>query len=118
MDSIPSMVAHDGAEEPVGLGHVNRIPHEADFLLGLAAVTGYRSYRSKSQGTWYIQTLCEVFGKYHNKLDVMTMLTMVNDQVCKKKTRARSTLSTVEAHYNQVPMPVSTLRKRVWLRSK
>ncbi|XP_008050480.1 caspase-10-like, partial [Carlito syrichta] len=34
------------------------IPTEADFLLGLATVPGYKSFRHKKEGSWYIQSLC------------------------------------------------------------
>nr|XP_042702694.1 caspase-10 isoform X2 [Chrysemys picta bellii] len=34
------------------------IPEEADFLLGMATVGGYASFRHVQHGTWYIQALC------------------------------------------------------------
>uniref|UniRef100_A0A2K5C0X1 Caspase 10 n=1 Tax=Aotus nancymaae TaxID=37293 RepID=A0A2K5C0X1_AOTNA len=34
------------------------IPVEADFLLGLATVPGYVSFRDVQEGSWYIQSLC------------------------------------------------------------
>lgn len=34
------------------------IPEEADFLLGMATIDGYASFRHVQQGTWYIQALC------------------------------------------------------------
>lgn len=34
------------------------VPDEADFLLGLATVPGYVSFRHKKEGSWYIQSLC------------------------------------------------------------
>ncbi|XP_067405025.1 caspase-10 isoform X2 [Emydura macquarii macquarii] len=34
------------------------IPEEADFLLGMATVNGYVSFRHIHEGTWYIQALC------------------------------------------------------------
>ncbi|XP_016805008.3 caspase-10 isoform X5 [Pan troglodytes] len=34
------------------------IPAEADFLLGLATVPGYVSFRHVEEGSWYIQSLC------------------------------------------------------------
>lgn len=33
------------------------VPAEADFLLGLATVPGYVSFRHKTEGSWYIQSL-------------------------------------------------------------
>lgn len=35
------------------------IPANADFLLGMATLNFYASYRDKITGTWYIQTLCQ-----------------------------------------------------------
>lgn len=35
------------------------IPAEADFLLGMATLQDYVSYRSPREGTWYIQALCQ-----------------------------------------------------------
>lgn len=35
------------------------IPADADFLLGMATVNFFASYRDKVTGTWYIQTLCK-----------------------------------------------------------
>lgn len=34
------------------------IPEEADFLLGMATIDGYASFRHIQQGAWYIQALC------------------------------------------------------------
>jgi len=34
------------------------IPEEADFLLGMATIDGYVSFRHIQQGAWYIQALC------------------------------------------------------------
>lgn len=34
------------------------IPEEADFLLGMATIDGYVSFRHVQQGAWYIQALC------------------------------------------------------------
>lgn len=34
------------------------IPDAADFLLGLATVPGYVSFRHVEKGSWYIQSLC------------------------------------------------------------
>ncbi|XP_011829893.1 PREDICTED: caspase-10 isoform X1 [Mandrillus leucophaeus] len=45
------------------------IPVEADFLLGLATVPGYVSFRHVEEGSWYIQSLCN-----HLKVLVPRML--------------------------------------------
>lgn len=35
------------------------IPSDADFLLGMATVASFISYRERTKGTWFIQSLCE-----------------------------------------------------------
>lgn len=40
------------------VGIRDSIPADADFLLGMATVSSFASYRDKISGTWYIQTLC------------------------------------------------------------
>ncbi|KAK7495007.1 hypothetical protein BaRGS_00013647, partial [Batillaria attramentaria] len=47
----------DGEEE------VQKIPDEADFLLGYSTVPGFRSYRETRTGSWYIRNLTETLNK-------------------------------------------------------
>lgn len=35
------------------------IPSDADFLLGMATVPSFVSFRERKNGTWYIQSLCQ-----------------------------------------------------------
>ena len=39
--------------------HRDSIPTDADFLLGMATVPHFASFRDKRQGTWFIQSLCQ-----------------------------------------------------------
>ncbi|NXJ66258.1 CASPA protein, partial [Rostratula benghalensis] len=81
------------------------IPEEADFLLGMATIDGYASFRHIQQGTWYIQALC-------NKLqllvprgeDILSILTEVNEDVGRRVDR----LGTKK----QMPQPAYTLRRK------
>nr|XP_006120134.1 caspase-10-like isoform X1 [Pelodiscus sinensis]XP_006120135.1 caspase-10-like isoform X1 [Pelodiscus sinensis] len=82
------------------------IPEEADFLLGMATVDGYASFRHIQQGTWYIQALC-------NKLqllvprgeDILSILTEVNEDVSKRADNL--------GRKKQMPQPAYTLRKKL-----
>ena len=58
--------AGDDVEEdrPSSAADIETVPDEADFLLAMATVTGYVSYRSRSLGSWYITTLVEILKKY------------------------------------------------------
>ncbi|NXU39663.1 CASP8 protein, partial [Drymodes brunneopygia] len=82
------------------------IPAEADFLLGMATLQDYVSYRSPREGTWYIQALCQHL-EYScpRGEDVLTILTAVNQEVS-RKTCDRDAKK-------QMPQPSFTLRKKL-----
>ncbi|NWV83395.1 CASPA protein, partial [Dasyornis broadbenti] len=81
------------------------IPEEADFLLGMATVDGYVSFRHTEEGTWYIQALC-------NKLqllvprgeDILSILTEVNKDVARRVSPSGTK--------KQMPQPAYTLRRK------
>ncbi|XP_078085118.1 caspase-8-like isoform X2 [Mustelus asterias] len=81
------------------------IPDEADFLLGMATVEGYVSYRHIQEGAWYIQSLCENLEKYCGSEDLLSILTIVNRDVSGKKDKQDKT---------QMPQPRYTLRKKLY----
>ncbi|XP_023568163.1 caspase-10 isoform X1 [Octodon degus] len=82
------------------------IPDEADFLLGLATVPGYVSFRHKEEGSWYIQSLCShLKSLVPRQQDILSILTAVNHDVSQQ----------VDAtgQKKQMPQPAFTLRKKV-----
>ncbi|XP_009682548.1 caspase-8 [Struthio camelus] len=82
------------------------IPSEADFLLGMATLQDYVSYRSPSQGTWYIQSLCQHLEKSCPRgEDILTILTAVNQEVSRKIDKQNAG--------KQMPQPSFTLRKKL-----
>ena len=84
------------------------LPDTADFLIAFPTSSGYVSWRSHNEGTWYIKALCEQLEQCHDQYDLMTILTMVNGQVALKKTTDG---------YKQMPAPVTHLRKLVYIKS-
>ncbi|XP_005070663.1 caspase-8 isoform X1 [Mesocricetus auratus] len=84
----------------------NYIPDEADFLLGMATVKNCVSYRDPTQGTWYIQSLCQNLRERCPKGDdVLHILTGVNHDVSSKDDRKNMG--------KQMPQPIFTLRKQL-----
>ena len=81
------------------------LPNGADFLFGYATPPGKVSFRSTKHGSWYISSLCQVLQENAHKLDLLSMLTIVNKEVCKAYTSQGD---------KQCPAPVSLLRKQVW----
>ncbi|NXU74036.1 CASP8 protein, partial [Oreotrochilus melanogaster] len=96
----------DSSVESDARFQVSCIPSEADFLLGMATLQDYVSYRSPRQGTWYIQALCKHL-EYScpRGEDILTILTAVNQEVSRKGCSANAE--------KQMPQPSFTLRKKL-----
>uniref|UniRef100_A0A8D0FW79 Caspase-8 n=1 Tax=Strix occidentalis caurina TaxID=311401 RepID=A0A8D0FW79_STROC len=81
------------------------IPEEADFLLGMATIDGYVSFRHVQQGAWYIQALCSKLQLLVPRgEDILSILTEVNEDVGRRVDR----LGTKK----QMPQPAYTLRRK------
>ncbi|NXJ89402.1 CASPA protein, partial [Corythaixoides concolor] len=81
------------------------IPEEADFLLGMATIDGYVSFRHVEQGAWYIQALCSKLQLLVPRgEDILSILTEVNEDVSRRVDR----LGTKK----QMPQPAYTLRRK------
>lgn len=50
-------------EPPSGFDHDGSLPKGADFLIGMATVENYRSFRHNRTGSIYIQELCRQLTK-------------------------------------------------------
>ncbi|NXI73960.1 CASPA protein, partial [Anseranas semipalmata] len=81
------------------------IPEEADFLLGMATIDGYASFRHVQQGTWYIQALCSKLQLLVPRgEDILSILTEVNEDVGRRVDRCGTK--------KQMPQPAYTLRRK------
>ncbi|KAM9487197.1 caspase-8 isoform 3-T3 [Clarias gariepinus] len=79
------------------------IPVGADYLVAMATVPGYVSFREKHRGSWFIQSLCKKLQQLvPSGIDLLSILTEVNKDVS-SKTGIRK----------QMPQPEFTLTKRV-----
>ncbi|KAM3613399.1 uncharacterized protein V6R79_025384 [Siganus canaliculatus] len=58
-----------------------RIPVEADFLYAYSTAPGYYSWRNTSNGSWFMQALCELLPSHGGKLEIMQIMTRVNRKV-------------------------------------
>ncbi|NXB10518.1 CASPA protein, partial [Cnemophilus loriae] len=82
------------------------IPEEADFLLGMATVDGYVSFRHIEEGTWYIQALCSKLQLLVPRgEDILSILTQVNKDVARRVSPSRTK--------KQMPQPAFTLRRKL-----
>ncbi|XP_042545562.1 caspase-7 isoform X2 [Dipodomys spectabilis] len=60
-----------------------KIPVEADFLFAYSTVPGYYSWRSPGRGSWFVQALCSVLDEHGKDLEIMQILTRVNNRVAR-----------------------------------
>ncbi|XP_053483053.1 caspase-8 isoform X2 [Ictalurus furcatus] len=82
------------------------IPAGADYLVAMATVSGYVSFREKSKGTWFIQSLCKNLQQLvPSGIDLLSILTKVNNDMSKKADRTGTR--------KQMSKPEFTLTKRV-----
>ncbi|XP_074529960.1 caspase-3-like [Halichoeres trimaculatus] len=58
-----------------------RIPVEADFLYAYSTAPGYYSWRNTYNGSWFIQSLCEMLQQHSKDLELMQIMTRVNRKV-------------------------------------
>ncbi|XP_037327196.2 caspase-3a [Pungitius pungitius] len=58
-----------------------RIPVEADFLYAFSTAPGYYSWRNTSTGSWFMQSLCDMIGKYGKELELQHIMIRVNHKV-------------------------------------
>lgn len=56
---------------------VVREPTDADMLIAYATTPNNVSWRNTLNGTWFIQSICQIFSKYAREEDIITMLTRV-----------------------------------------
>lgn len=103
----------DGEMETDGPPEGNDIslPSEADFLYAYSTVPGYYSWRNSVRGSWFIQAICEVVRRHAHKMDLIRMLTRVNQIVSTKKSQTGQRAS---HHKRQIASIVTQLRKEFY----
>ncbi|XP_063318487.1 caspase-8-like [Pelmatolapia mariae] len=97
-----------------GNSHMGRqfetVPSEADFLIGMATVEEFTSFRNTLTGSIYIQELCRQLTRSAESQemdDILTVLTRVNREVSKGEF----------LFHKQMPEPRYTLTKKLVLKS-
>ncbi|KAI1726960.1 caspase domain-containing protein [Ditylenchus destructor] len=82
-------------------------PTDADMLIAYATTPNYVSWRNSMNGTWFIQSICEIFEKYAKKDDIMSMLTRV-------KKRVADVYQSSGNGAKQIPETATRLRKKFY----
>lgn len=92
-------------EEDAYIPMPRRVPIEADFLIGMATVEYYQSFRHTKDGSIYIQELCRQLEISPRNEDILSILTKVNREVSTKILKG----------FKQMPEPRYTLTKKLVL---
>lgn len=87
------------------------LPIEADFLYAYSTAAGFYSWRNNAKGSWFIQTLCEVFNEHAHNTDIVRMLTKVNAIISQRTSRTKLPQTD---NKRQVSSTVSQLRKEFY----
>uniref|UniRef100_G3Q4K6 Caspase 3, apoptosis-related cysteine peptidase b n=1 Tax=Gasterosteus aculeatus aculeatus TaxID=481459 RepID=G3Q4K6_GASAC len=87
----------------------SRIPVEADFLYAYSTTPGFNAWRDTQNGSWFMQSLCEMLRRFSGQLELMQIMTRVNNKVALeyKTTPGRS-------GKRQMPCIVSLLTKEFY----
>ncbi|XP_029441007.1 caspase-3 isoform X2 [Rhinatrema bivittatum] len=93
-------------------GNRQKIPVEADILFAYSTVPGYYSWRNTVNGSWFIQSLCEMLNRHAKELELMHILTRVNHKVALEY-ESSSTSPGFNA-MKQIPCIVSMLTKEFY----
>lgn len=64
---------------------VHNPPNHPDFLIVRSAMPDYVSFRNTTAGSWFIQHLCDELNKAGDHVDILTLLTFVNQRVSEKE---------------------------------
>lgn len=103
-DTVDSVGYIEMEDVPDSTGRT--LPNESDFLLANSTPLGYKSFRN-SKGSWFIQAVVNIIWKYHKHMDLMKMLTRVNDYVAQKISKTNEMKTNRK---KQIPSIVSRLR--------
>ncbi|CAG0899406.1 unnamed protein product [Darwinula stevensoni] len=58
-------------------------PVQSDIFVANSAIPDYVSYRDIRHGSWFIESICQVFAKYAHCLDLQSMMQKVHERLSK-----------------------------------
>ncbi|XP_015589999.1 caspase-1 isoform X2 [Cephus cinctus] len=94
-----------------------KIPTHADFLIAHSSADGFYSWRNPAEGTWYVQSLCDVLDTYSSTTDLLKMLTITARKVATEY-RSYNDLNPAGDDQRQVPSLTSMLIRDLYLMPK
>ncbi|XP_029021236.1 caspase-3b isoform X2 [Betta splendens] len=86
-----------------------KIPVEADFLYAYSTAPGYYAWRNVTNGSWFMQSLCDMLLRHSKHLELMQIMTRVNYMVT-RYFESNSNIAGFDGK-KQIPCIVSMLTK-------
>ncbi|NWZ22906.1 CASP9 protein, partial [Asarcornis scutulata] len=102
-DATPFQVPLGNLDEPDA---VASLPTPGDILVSYSTFPGFVSWRDKSSGSWYVETLDSMLGQHAHSEDLLTMLLRVANVVSAK------------GKFKQIPGCFNFLRKKFFFMCK
>ncbi|CAG2104918.1 unnamed protein product [Medioppia subpectinata] len=93
-----------------------KIPAYADFLIAYSAFSGLYSWRNTLEGSWFINFFTKVVNQYHKNMDLLSMLTIINQKVAYNC--ASMTKEEADNGKKQVGCITHTLTRRIFFAPK
>nr|XP_033338475.1 caspase-1-like [Megalopta genalis] len=93
-----------------------KIPTHADFLIAHSTMDGFYSWRNPTEGTFYVQQLCEVIKEYRHNHDLTEMMTIIARIVANEY--ASSHYLPHKDDQKQMPTITSTLTRKILFTKK
>nr|XP_031826769.1 caspase-1-like isoform X2 [Nomia melanderi] len=93
-----------------------KIPTHADILLAHSTVEDFYSWRNETEGSFYIQELCDVIEEYWETYDLAKMLTITARIVANEHYSIH--IDPKKNQKKQMPSITSTLTRDVWFTKK
>ncbi|KAI6208716.1 Caspase Recruitment and Peptidase C14 domain containing protein [Aphelenchoides besseyi] len=79
-----------------------RQPVESDFLIAFSTAPRYVSWRNNVYGAWFVQAICEVFGRYAATEEISKLLVRVHAQVSKCESSDPEKSKQIPEHTNRL----------------
>lgn len=94
-----------------------KIPTHADFLIAHSSAQNFYTWRNPTEGTWYIQCLCDVLDEYGTNVDLLSLLTITARKVATDYA-SRDPVNITKNNKKQAPSTTSLLLRSVYFAPK
>lgn len=108
-DAIPTSSSSDSLSMSDEIDARATLPTPSDILVSYSTFPGYVSWRDPRLGSWYVETLDRVLTENAATDDLVTMLTMVNNEVSQNSAKGL---------YKQMPGSFNFLRKTLYFQAQ